>query len=237
MNILEQLPKSSSTPVNSYSSYFNFLSNPAPVSASSPAPVSAPVSAPVYATTPGMAMSDHVLKFDLRTIVIVTLLIIVILAFLGFNVLNMFGNALHSIFDAIHPLTSGITGLVRKSTGTIINKAAKISADVSKGGIDLAEGAVEDVGNIIIGDEATGKKSKNEGFVGSRLQPTNVQPDHESDQPEDTIQKSIVNTKTKWCLSGEYQNKRGCISVSESSKCLTGQVFQTEKKCVDYAGV
>ena len=160
------------------------------------------------------------------------MLVIVVLAFLGFNLVNMFGNMLQTIMDAIHPLTSGITGLVRKTTGKTINKVANISADVLEGGLDLAEGAVVDVGNIIIGDEATmGKSNNNEGFV-DRRQPTKIQSDAEADYPEDTIQKAMGYTKTKWCLSGEYQAKRGCVPVAESSKCMTGQVFLNKETCV-----
>jgi len=45
------------------------------------------------------------------------------------------------------------------------------------------------------------------------------------DTSEDNIQKSLTSAKTKWCLVGEYKNKRGCVDISESDKCLSGQVF------------
>jgi hypothetical protein len=222
MNILEQLPpKSSPTNETPSSAFFNFFKSNKEEEEKEAYP----------------SLSDHILKYDLRSLVIMTLLIIIVLAFFGFNVMNMFGNGLQSILDAIHPLVAGITSLVRKSTGHTINAVAKVSADVSKGGIDLAEGAVEDVGNIIIGDEATGKSNdatgkSNEGFVGSRIVNKESYQEPEPDYPEDTIQKARGYTKTKWCLSGEYQDKRGCVPVSESAKCLTGQTFSNEK-CIN----
>ena len=57
--------------------------------------------------------------------------------------------------------------------------------------------------------------------------------DPEPDAPENTIQKPITSTKYNWCLVGEYQNKRGCMPVTESDKCLSGQVFPTQKMCLN----
>ena len=58
-------------------------------------------------------------------------------------------------------------------------------------------------------------------------------PEPSPDVSENTIQKSLNSNKTKWCLAGEYQNKRGCINLSESDKCMSGQVFPTEEMCLN----
>jgi hypothetical protein len=42
---------------------------------------------------------------------------------------------------------------------------------------------------------------------------------------------SINNNK--WCLVGEYEGKRGCISVSDEDKCLSGQVFPNQQMCLN----
>ena len=57
--------------------------------------------------------------------------------------------------------------------------------------------------------------------------------DPSDDKSETPIQKPITSDKSSWCLIGEYEGKRGCISVKDSSKCMSGQVFPNEKMCLN----
>ena len=50
---------------------------------------------------------------------------------------------------------------------------------------------------------------------------------------ENPIQKPISANKTNWCLIGEYQQKRGCIEIKDHDKCMSGQVFPTQKMCLN----
>jgi hypothetical protein len=143
------------------------------------------------------------------------------LAYYGFNILTVFGDAIQKGVDVLTPTFSQLLNLIGYSSGTAINKAAEITSDVTTGGIELAEGAIQNVGNIMIGDKAVGHKK-----YGAPADP-------EPDTPEDSIQKSLSSSKTKWCLVGEYKNKRGCIDISESDKCLSGQVFPNEEMCLN----
>ena len=54
-----------------------------------------------------------------------------------------------------------------------------------------------------------------------------------TDNSENPIQKPISSGKSGWCLVGEYANKRGCIEVSETDKCMSGQVFPNQKMCLN----
>ena len=218
MNILEQVPKSSSAIKSSLTeSYkdipalFDFSnkveSSPPPVPVPTARSNTSPVTTAISVTSLNVtSLSDSVLKYDFRSLVIMILLIIIILAYFGFNVLNMFGNALQSVLDFLSPLTAGIINFVRNSTGNAIITVAEITADVSKGGIDLAEGAVEDVGNIIIGDEAVKKEIEEEGFIGTRII-------HDIEDPEPI---SSAN-KTNRLFSS--------MPLSESDKCISGKTF------------
>ena len=55
----------------------------------------------------------------------------------------------------------------------------------------------------------------------------------EPDTSVDPIQKPITSNKINWCLVGEYQGKRGCIEVDDTSKCMSGQVFPTQATCLN----
>jgi len=54
-----------------------------------------------------------------------------------------------------------------------------------------------------------------------------------ADNAESAIQKPITSGKTNWCLVGEYQGRRGCIEVDDQDKCLSGQVFPSQKMCLN----
>jgi len=168
------------------------------------------------------ALSDSLIAFDLKTLVIISLLIIMVLAYIKINVITIFGETVQTGVDFFTPVFAYLLDFMGDSSGKAINKAAEVTADVSKGGIDLAEGAVQEVGNLLIGQSDVGSKKKS--YTLHEPQP---------DSPEDNIQKSRSSLKTKWCLAGEYQNKRGCISISESDKCMSGQIFPNEELCIN----
>ena len=168
---------------------------------------------------PTMTAAPALGFFDWKTLFIILLLIIVVFSYYGVNLLNILGDAIQNGVSQLSPSFNSFFGLVADSTGSAINNAADITADAAKTGVDIAEGTVQNVGNIIIGDEAVGHGPR---------KPYDPQPD----TPEDSIQKSLSSSKTKWCLVGEYQNKRGCIDISESDKCLSGQVFPNEEMCL-----
>lgn len=170
-----------------------------------------------------LALSDSFVLFDFRTLIIIILLILVAMTYFGINVMSIFGNAIQKGVDVASPAFSNFLSLVGYSTGTAINKTAEIASNAATGGVEIAEGATQSIGNIIIGDKAVGHKK-----YGAPNDPL-------PDSPEDSIQKSLSSAKTKWCLVGEYQNKRGCIDLSESDKCLSGQVFPSEEMCLNPA--
>lgn len=208
MNILEETQKSSSTTRTVPPSFENIrsfsYSNSSEDTSKSP--------------------SDSYASFaiDFKTMVIIVLLIIVVLAYIKINVITIIGDGVQSGVDFFSPVFSYLLDFIGDSSGKAINKAAEITADVSKGGIDLAEGAVQNVGNLLIGKSDIGSKKKSYTVN-----------DPEPDSPEDNIQKPRSSLKTKWCLAGEYQSKRGCIPISESDKCMSGQVFPNEKLCLN----
>jgi hypothetical protein len=158
--------------------------------------------------------------FDWKSILILILLVLVIFSYYGINLLSLLGDALQTWVSKISPIFTSFFDLLGDSTGSAINKTAELTSDAAKVGIDIAEGSIQDIGNLLIGDKSIGKSH-------SKKQ------DPEPDASENSIQKSLSSAKTKWCLVGEYQNKRGCIDISESDKCLSGEVFPNEKMCLN----
>ena len=233
MNLMEELPKDKaargtvekSPSDSSSSSVFNLFSSTADskMPKESTSASSTSTGSSFFSSSPSSSSytnSSSSGPTDWKNILIIILLILVIFSYFGVQLLNLFGGYLEKLMDYLRPIFGSFLKLLGYSAGTVVNKTADITADVAKAGIDVAEGTVQNVGNLMIGEDAIGKGPKKRSLH-----------EPEPDVPEDSIQKSLSSSKTKWCLVGEYQNKRGCIDISESDKCMSGQVFPTKQMC------
>jgi|UniRef100_A0A6C0DY07 hypothetical protein len=159
-----------------------------------------------------------------KNVVIVVLILIVILSLLGINIFSFVGDVLQQFINVFSPLFSNaLTGFGRVS-GTALNASSNVIADTSKTGIDILNGTVQSVGDLLI-------KSHDQNKIN---QPPMVARD--PPQPADTtnpIVSAAVANKNKWCLVGEYNGKRGCISITDSDKCMSGQVFPSQQLCLN----
>ena len=171
--------------------------------------------------------------FDFKTWLIVILVFVLMFSYLGINVLVLLGDTMQNFVDFVSPVITEFLILTGYSTGSVINKTADVVSDTAKETIDIAEGAVQNVGDLLMD---AGKKRRNSNELDDTVQRhkgSEKTPEPVPDAPENTIQKPITSSKYNWCLVGEYQNKRGCMPITESDKCLSGQVFPTQKMCLN----
>ena len=192
--------------------------------------------------------------------VIIILVILLIFPAIGMLIMSFLGNTYKEITETTNPVVSNFLKLFGYSAGTVINTSADVAGDAAKVGIDILEGSVHNVGNLVQGktgdyptdktffnnnnmdpksldstiekkvDSAISKKLGNTVANSNRYKnPADVSPDNSSG----TIQNPISAGKAGWCLTGEYQNKRGCLSVSESDQCLSGQIFPSKEMCLN----
>jgi hypothetical protein len=176
--------------------------------------------------------SDQTGGIDNKTIIIV-LLVLLSLSFLGINLLTIFGDLIKTIVDILGPLVSQILSIFGYTTGSIITKTADVVGDVAKTGVDIAEGSVQSVGSILrdasrphVSSQATSSLDNALNVHSTVSQAANPTPS------ESPIQKPITAGKSGWCLVGEYEGKRGCISVKDYDKCLSGQVYASKDQCL-----
>ena len=191
--------------------------------------------------------------FDWKMFIILLLLIIISLSYNGINILNIFGNAIQDGVLLLKPAVQSFLAIFGFSVGNTINTVSEVTANVAKNGIDIVDGTVHDVSNTLENtintvSEVTANVTKNgidivDGTVHSvgnlmigknniGVGPRQKTREPRPDSPEDTIQKSMSSAKSKWCLVGEFQNKRGCIDISESDKCMSGEIFPNEQMCI-----
>jgi len=150
--------------------------------------------------------------------IILILAVLLGLSFLGINILAEGGDLVQLFTNTFGPLISQILKMFGYTAGNIINKSADVAADAAKIGIDIAEGTVHDVGNLLIPQNGSGG-SEQDGPM--------------QDNTESPIQNSIASNKMNWCLVGDYEGKRGCVSITDADKCLSGQMYPSQQICIN----
>lgn len=192
-----------------------------------------------------------------KNLLIIILSGLLILSFLGINLLASMGNLVEIISNLFGPFFVQILSIFGYTAGTVLDKSTDVVTDVAKTGIDLAGDTLQSAadllkdasrdnvnekalnqmdsvssGNIINSNDSTNNSVNNsiDKTINESKPKVNIP---KPDNSVDPIQKPITSGKTNWCLVGEYQGKRGCIEVNDNSKCMSGQVFPSQKMCIN----
>ena len=204
----------------------------------SPKPIQNSITENVYTEN-----SNESSMFSGKNFIIVILTGLLILSFLGINLLASMGNIVDVLSNIFGPLFTQILSVFGYTAGTVIDKSTDIVTDVAKHGIDLAGDTVQSAADLLkdasrpgVDNKAVTQLDKSFGdasfdTVLNKSKYKNNEPDMDSDI--NPIQKPITSGKASWCLVGEYQGKRGCISVNDSNKCMSDQVFPTQNQCMN----
>lgn len=172
--------------------------------------------------------------FSNNNIIIIVLVVLLIFSFLGINILTVLGNIFQSFVQIFGPMVSQILSIFGYTTGTVLNKTADVVSDTAKAGIDIAEGSIQSVGNILRDASNPNVNENTKHSLDNALNTGKVSSgEPKADTSENPIQRPITSGKQTWCLVGEYQGKRGCIEVNEHDRCLSGQVFPSQKMCLN----
>ena len=172
--------------------------------------------------------------FNNKNYIIIFLLILLILSFLGINMLAISGNLIQTIVNIFGPLVTQILSIFGYTAGTLIDKSAEIVTDTAKTGIDIAGGTVGSIGDLLKDASRQGVDDKAKQQLDQSINLSkhpNKQP--EPDSTTNPIQKPITSCKSGWFLVGEYEGRRGCIQVGQEDKCLSGQVYPNQKMCLN----
>lgn len=166
-------------------------------------------------------------------IIIVVLLVILGLTLLGINIFIMVGDLLNAIVRAFEPIIKQVLSIFGYTTGSVITKTADVAGDVVKTGVDVAEGSLISVGTMLK-DASRGNVNPDAASSLDAVLNADGTAVYQAAAPSSTtnpIQRPITASKGGWCLVGEYEGKRGCVSVSESDKCLSGKLYSSKAEC------
>jgi len=180
------------------------------------------------------------------------LLIILILAFLGFNVFIYLAKGTQEITAIFSPIINNIVALFGGVTGQIVD----VSAEGAKGAINASANVINS-GLTAVQNITPNGSSKG---VGTSVQPT-VEEEEKENQMQHNSLNNALNTsvsenqiyssnefqaddslssiqrgsagKSGWCYIGEDRGFRTCESVGPNDQCMSGEIFPSNEICIN----
>jgi hypothetical protein len=171
--------------------------------------------------------------FSSKNTIIIVLVALLVISFLGINLLSLGGSIVDSVSDTFKPIVNYVLRTLGYSAGTLIDDTADVAANVAKGGVDIADGVAHSIGDLLKGGPGATPDAKPDLATSVNQGPS---PKYNQAAPDTTaspIQQPITAAKQNWCLVGEMNSQRGCISVSDANKCMSGQVYPTQEMCLN----
>jgi hypothetical protein len=169
------------------------------------------------------------------------IIIILILAFLGFNIFVYLAKGTEDIASFFGPLTQKLFGATVAVTGETVDVAAEGAKAVVSGTATTVNTGLSAVQDITPNNAPTSIKS----------QPVQGQP---TTRPSDSgLNKALNNSqeqnmdyqaleapssvhsagKSGWCFVGEDRGFRSCALVNEDDKCMSGDIFPSQELCIN----
>ena len=164
-------------------------------------------------------------------------LIIIILAFLGFNLFTYLGKVTGGVADVFKP----ILGALGIGAGETIKQTVSVSAEGTKGVVDVAAGTVGS-GVDLLEQGLTGNSQRNKiddasAGTGVALDAAVSNAGNSDDPvPDDAgsrTQSSKASGKAGHCYIGEDRGFRSCIKVTQADTCMSGDIFPSREICVN----
>ncbi len=163
---------------------------------------------------------------------------VIVLAFLGFNVLNYFGYITEESVKLLSPILNFLGIKTLDTTQDLVN----VTAGGAKNAVDLTAGVATDAINIARPedkqpttsdiDTTTTPPPKND-LLDNAVNTIKNKPssNYEPDYSTSGTQKNLSNQKSGYCFIGSENGIRSCIKVNELSECRSGKIFEHEEVC------
>jgi hypothetical protein len=199
--------------------------------------------------------SDSGIFEGIKSVGITTWIIIIfILAFLGFNVFTYLAEGTQEITNIFLPLVQSVTSVIRYITGETLSTVAeggKVVVNASTEVVTSGLNTLDELGEDITPDGALMNSSLNNGQVSNTIQQIenadnntlnkainttqvrqsqNQNLNYEADEANSSIQ---GGGKSGWCYIGEDRGFRTCALVGVNDTCMSGDIFPTQEICVN----
>ncbi|NDH68721.1 MAG: hypothetical protein EBY22_12620, partial [Gammaproteobacteria bacterium] len=175
------------------------------------------------------------------------LLIILILAFLGFNIFVYLAKGTESIRSIFAPLFEKIFGTSLLVTGETVDVAAEGAKTVVTGtanALNTGLTAVQDItpnsANSSIKSQpvqetsATSQNVSANNTLNKALNSSQPPNQDENDYEAHEASSSVHSAgKAGWCFIGEDRGFRSCAQVGVNDQCMSGDIFPSQELCIN----
>jgi hypothetical protein len=174
--------------------------------------------------------------FSGKNVLLIVLVFLLVLSMVGINLLAVSAGVLDNLAKIIGPVTIQLGSMFGYSAGELINTTATVAGDVATTGVDIAEGTLKDIGGLLVNASKGGMSEHDKKSLDTVLGKSSSEKcDPKPANTDNAIQKPISANKPKagWCFVGEYDGSRSCVGMEEHDKCMSGQVFPSQKMCLN----
>jgi hypothetical protein len=186
------------------------------------------------------------------------IIIILVLAFLGFNIFVYLAKGTQDITNFFAPIISKILGAFAMVTGQVVDTTAtgaKAVVNTTADAIDTGLTGVQNVAKDATQTVTQGNKASssvggtrlpnaiptadvmqnntlNKALNNSTVKKNIGQTDeYVADDATSSIQKT--QSKAGYCYIGEERGYRSCMRVNENDTCMSGEIFPTNEICIN----
>jgi hypothetical protein len=174
------------------------------------------------------------------------LLIILILAFLGFNIFAYLAKGTQTVTDIFAPLIEKIFGATVSITGQAVDVSAEGAKAVVGGTASAIEGGLTAIQDITPNGATAPSTVKGQpvnqqqvdiiqqSTLNRALNTAQTQQPQQHDYEANEASSSVHSAgKAGWCYIGDDRGFRSCAQVSVNDTCMSGDIFPSQEICMN----
>ncbi len=174
------------------------------------------------------------------------ILIILILAFLGFNIFVYLAKGTQTIADILAPITEKIFGTTASITGQTIDVSAEGAKAVVGGTAGIIQSGLSAVQDITPNGAPSSIKGQSinqqielhpqsdQSTLNKALNTAQSRQPGEQDYQAYEASSSVHSAgKSGWCFIGEDRGFRSCAQVGVNDTCMSGDIFPSQEICMN----
>jgi len=174
------------------------------------------------------------------------IVIILILAFLGFNVFVYLAKGTQDISNFFSPLLTQLFGTTVNTAGQVVDVSAEGAKAVVSGTANTVNTGLTAVQNVTPGGANANSSLPNQSVKNTipqqdptqnnalnRALNTSQQGSSQNRDYEANEASSSITGKAGWCYIGEDRGFRSCTKVGVNDVCMSGDIFPSNEICVN----
>jgi len=166
------------------------------------------------------------------------LLIILILAFLGFNIFVYLAKGTQDITNFFSPLLDKIFGTSVAVTSQTVDVSAEGAKAVVSGTASTVNAGLTTVQDITPNSAESSMKSQplqgTQGNVNTNNSLHNALNNAKvPEENQDYSPHEASSSKAGWCFIGEDRGYRSCAQVGVNDQCMSGDIFPSQELCIN----